>query len=293
VILNSIYKGVRFTDLLSNSPLVSSVISQRYVMQKQAALAILQGLGRAGDVYWDDINETVREVLMNVTMNAFSEIEAQQSPYEDAKISSNILHSLGRLHCQWNSSNFPREIRRLLVNKLVPQSLETNVPSGSIVSHAVNGLSRMGAHWIDLEQTFLSSPSGSKFVLHSINEMTTQELATTLWSLGIRKICWSDIDEQIRLALKSRFGQTAALMTAYEFAWSLWAVARMDIKWNDDFTESERSTLISAADIAAIMTQQEIGVLLWALVKVQAPPSDYSKTLNSKLVQNVELLLQS
>lgn len=286
--------GVRFSSLPQSSYLFSSIINQRCLLQKQATVAILQGFARSGSLRWRDLDETVRDVLTNATMTAFSSDGSGKNwtPSDDAKVSSNIIHSLGRLHCKWNGSDIPREICDLLACKLIPPSTGSHVLSGQIISHAINGLSRMDASWSDIQRVLFIQTTGCTYVLSAIDVMSTHELANTVWSLGSRRVAWDDIDIPFRSALKSRICRIACDMTGYEFAWTLWALAKMEVKWKIDLDQKEREQLLSAADIAANMAPQEIGVLLWSLLNIQAPPSEYSNTLKAKFVENVEFILR-
>ena len=136
-----------------------------------------------------------------------------------------------------------------------------------------------------------NSTSTSIFI-ESISTMTTNELANTLWSLGMRKTQWNIIRNGVGSIVLKRFTMIGKEMSSYEFAWSIWAFARMGIRWSEDFNEDQRSEIMQiASDIVNVLSDQEIGVLLWALVKLQTPPHEFSRSLKQLFVDNIEYIL--
>ena len=95
--------GVQFSPAASERPvaeipLISAVLNDEIVLQRQAVIAILQGLSCSGDLVWSmDLSEDIRSALLSSIENcleSYSE-SANRKSVEDAKFASNAINCLG------------------------------------------------------------------------------------------------------------------------------------------------------------------------------------------------------
>ena len=292
--------GVQFSSANRSAldKLYGSIVNLENSLQRQAIVAILQGLSCSGGLTWSGLNKHLREVLL---LNIERSMASSSSCSEDAKFASNVINCLGKFRAQWNNGDDLSDgFKAILLRKLELFKVGgEKEQAGGIVSLATNGFCRMGVSWEQICDVFTFDSNGKTEMMNrtifaeSVDLMSTNELANILWSLGMRRTKWTEICGGVGGAVLGRFISIGNDMSAYEFTWSMWALARMELRWCEDFGKDQCSKIMQiAADVVdTSLPEQEIGVLLWALVKLQAPPQEFSRSLKQLFVDNIEYIL--
>jgi hypothetical protein len=136
--------GIEFSRLSQAeiSPIYNTIVRMPTHVQRQAIVAILQGLSQHGSLEWTEIPEDVRVTLIIAcTRELLSKKE--MADVDTSKLAAIIIRSLGRLHASWTDTEIPMDFKELLrVTILEDFSCKTGAAQnnlGYVVSNVING----------------------------------------------------------------------------------------------------------------------------------------------------------
>ena len=112
-------------------------------IQRQAIVAILQGLSRYGSLKWTVIPEKVRGALLRCCTRELSSCRGNDAKSDNSKLAAIIIRSLGRLQASWDDVAIPMSFKEMLKKSIMEacqyKSDEIQINLGYVVANVING----------------------------------------------------------------------------------------------------------------------------------------------------------
>jgi len=277
--------------------IVESVVSNQSRLRKQALIAIIHGLGKNGDIKWQQMPERLTKTLLLAAIRVCN-INGDENS-RDLRLIGNLLQMLGKLQIDWNSDDFlsssssssssiPFNIELL---KSFNQTSSNNQELGRAIANSLSGIAMMQADWESLDNDIITILSTA--IQKSIHDVSTNEFASILWSLGRMGAESTQMSPSLLFSLFDALTIQLVKMNPYEFAWSTWALGRMKIQYSSLPEQCLYAFQTAAGTVIGRMEEREVGVTLSGLGRIQAPVNDFSLEMRSVLFQGIENMITS
>eukprot|EP01041_Mallomonas_annulata_P006011 gene6011-12121_t len=304
----------------------NALIRLQLQLKRESLVAVLQGLSRSGNTDFNKLPIDIQKVLIDTCVRITSAntkpngstngneivvagtgtttgkatmrrsknslLKQEDVVIVDARLNTNIIHSLGRLSCSVN--NLPNNLKDKLISHLYINDNDNDNKSTydkkscEILAFSLNGMARMGFVWTMLNEELQHGICTS--ICKLATSMSTYELVCTIWALGRMNARWSKLPVEVTNVLNAVLDTKLKHFQHSELTWTLWSLGKMGVNWDDLSIDFHKIVFNTMEAILSDISAEELGVVLWALGRLHVPVNEFPVFLRSYLLEGIEAL---